>query len=43
MIDEEHLLEHLQSMFNNNPEHFNIIEEQIDIQLQMSYFKRSKR
>ncbi|HON52264.1 MAG TPA: hypothetical protein PLS12_03590, partial [Bacteroidales bacterium] len=43
MIDEEHLLEHLQSLFGKNPEQFNIIEEQIDIQLQMSYFKRSKR
>lgn len=42
MIDEDHLLEHLQSLFGNNPEQFNIIEEQIDIQLQMSYFKRSK-
>jgi len=43
MIDEEHLMEHLQLLFNNNPQSFNIVEEQIDIELQMSYFKRSKR
>ena len=43
MSDEEQIFEQLQSLFNNNPESFNIIEEQIDIDLQMSYFKRSKK
>lgn len=43
MIHEDYILEHLQSLFKNKPESFNIIEEQIDIELQMSYFKRSKR
>lgn len=38
-----HSLEDLQTMFETNPQMFNIVEEPIDIDLQLSYFKRSKR
>ncbi len=36
-------LKDLQTMFETNPQMFNIIEEPIEIDLQMNYFKRSKR
>lgn len=43
MQDQEEIFEHIQKMFNANPESFNIIEEEIDIELQMNYLKRSKK
>lgn len=42
-MNNSHTLEDLQAMFETNPHIFNVIEEPIDIDLQLSYFKRSKR
>ncbi|MDR2962358.1 MAG: hypothetical protein LBU90_01765 [Bacteroidales bacterium] len=36
-------LEDLQTMFEANPQRFNVIEEPIDMDLQINYLKRSKR
>lgn len=43
MINEDEFLFNLQSFVQNDFENFNIVEEQIDLDLQVSYFKRSKR
>lgn len=42
-MNKGHSLEDLQTMFETNPHMFNIIEEPIDIDLQVKYFKRSQR
>ncbi|WP_159519018.1 hypothetical protein [Sunxiuqinia indica] len=41
MKDENHL-KHIQDAINALPEEFNILEEQIDINLQMTYFDKAK-
>ncbi|MCK9562386.1 MAG: hypothetical protein M0R02_06660 [Bacteroidales bacterium] len=43
MQEQEEIFEHIQKLFDTNPESFNIIEEEIDIGLQMNYLKRSKK
>lgn len=43
MTNEDYIMNNLQRFINENPENITIIEEQISIELQMSYFKRSKR
>ncbi|MCQ2960300.1 MAG: hypothetical protein MJ198_08965 [Bacteroidales bacterium] len=35
------LLDRIQKMYSENPQRLNIIEEQIDLDIQMNYFKRS--
>lgn len=42
-MNEGHSLEDLQTMFEANPQMFSIIEEPIDVDLQVKYFKRSQR
>jgi len=43
MKDYENLLDKIKEMFGTNPGTFNIMEEQIDIDLQMDYFEASRR
>ncbi|MFZ5941083.1 MAG: hypothetical protein ACOYXB_10975 [Bacteroidota bacterium] len=43
MKDNENLLDKIKEMFGTNPGTFNIMEEQIDIDLQMDYFEASRR
>ncbi len=38
-MDEEFLYKKIQSALENIPENFNVLEEQIDVQLQMEYFE----
>ncbi|MCL2329303.1 MAG: hypothetical protein FWC39_12430 [Bacteroidetes bacterium] len=42
-MDNGHSLEDLQTMFETNPQMFNIVEEPIDIDLQLGYFKRARK
>ncbi|MDR0941333.1 MAG: hypothetical protein LBM68_03810 [Bacteroidales bacterium] len=42
-MKQAHSLEDLRTMFETNPRMFNIIEEPIDVELQVKYFKRSQR
>lgn len=43
MNNDAQSLEDLQTMFEANPQRFNVIEEPIDMELQINYLKRSKR
>jgi len=43
MKDYENLLDKIKEMFGTNPGTFNIMEEQIDIDLQMDYFEASRK
>ncbi|MFO7869084.1 MAG: hypothetical protein R6U95_07280 [Bacteroidales bacterium] len=43
MNEQEKIFQQIQKLFDENPESFNIIEEEIDIDLQMEYLKRSKK
>ncbi|MFW5852313.1 MAG: hypothetical protein ACOCWB_08820 [Bacteroidota bacterium] len=43
MNEQEKIFQQLKKLFDENPESFNIIEEEIDIDLQMEYLKRSKK
>ena len=42
-MDEEFLYKRIQEALENIPENFNILEEQIDVQLQMEYFEFSRK
>jgi len=41
--DQDKILEQIKQLFDANPSSFNVIEEKIDIDLQLNYFKRSKK
>ncbi len=41
-MDDENIYERIQDIFGQFPEHFNILEEQIDIDLQVEYFEFSR-
>ena len=41
-MDEENIYDRIQDIFGHFPENFNILEEQIDIDLQMEYFEFSR-
>lgn len=43
MQNQDKIFEQLRTLFESQPESFNVIEEQIDIDLQLNYFKRSKK
>lgn len=42
-MDEEFLYKKIQEALENLPENFNVLEEQIDVQLQMEYFKFTRK
>lgn len=42
MQNQDDIFKQIQKMFAENPQSFNIIEEEIDIEIQMAYLKRSK-
>lgn len=42
-MDEEFLYKRIQEALDNIPDNFNILEEQIDVQLQMEYFEFSRK
>jgi hypothetical protein len=42
-MEEEHIYNEIQRIFDDLPENFNILEEQIDLEVQMKYFERSKK
>jgi hypothetical protein len=41
-MEEENIYNDIQKIFENMPGNFNILEEQIDLEVQMKYFERSK-
>ena len=41
-MEEENIYNDIQKIFDDLPENFNILEEQIDLEVQMKYFERSK-
>jgi hypothetical protein len=41
MIDRNHMLDKLKKMFEEDPDNINILEEVIDVDLQLKYFKES--
>jgi hypothetical protein len=42
-MENENIYDKLMELFGKVPENFSILEEQIDIKTQMSYFEESKR
>jgi hypothetical protein len=42
IMDDENIYERIQDIFGHFPEHFSILEEKIDIDLQMEYFEFSR-
>jgi hypothetical protein len=42
LMEEENIYNDIQKIFENMPGNFNILEEQIDLEVQMKYFERSK-
>lgn len=41
-MEDENIYNDIQKIFDDLPENFNILEEQIDLEVQMKYFERSK-
>lgn len=42
-MDEENIFDKIQELFGKKPDNFSIIEQQIDIQTQLTYFEESKK
>ncbi len=42
-MDEENIFDKIEELFGKKPDNFNIIEQQIDIQIQFDYFEESKK
>ncbi len=43
MDEQDKIFEQLKNLFEKQPNSFNVIEEKIDIEIQLNYFKRSKK
>ena len=42
-MEEDNIYNDIQRIFDDLPENFNILEEQIDLEVQMKYFEQSKK